>query len=93
MCWKHEWAKAINNLNWAKIHVLRARTKVQKRGMDNATKRCDELLKTLTDAQQNLKCMIDSFGISKKTSAPSLDKLMSGSRKKRGKVEAWVNTN
>lgn len=31
MCWKNEWAMAINNLNWAVIHVGRALVKLEKR--------------------------------------------------------------
>lgn len=35
MCWKQEWAGAINNLNWAIIHVKRAQIKLQKRKLRN----------------------------------------------------------
>jgi len=31
MCWKQEWAMAINNLNRAAIHVMLAKAKLQKR--------------------------------------------------------------
>jgi hypothetical protein len=27
MCWKYEWARAINNLEWAKIHIKRLTTR------------------------------------------------------------------
>ena len=35
MCWKHEWARAINNLNRAIAHVVKAREKMQKRLLRN----------------------------------------------------------
>lgn len=91
MCWKHEWARAVNNLEWAKIHIERAKLKVEKRGMDKATRSCEELLETLDNAQMNLKCMIDSFGISKKETAVSLEKHMEGRRVKTGRIVSWVN--
>lgn len=28
MCWKQEWASAVNNLNWAIIHTERAKAKL-----------------------------------------------------------------
>jgi len=31
MCWKQEWASAINNINWTIIHIERAQAKLQKR--------------------------------------------------------------
>jgi hypothetical protein len=31
MCWKQEWASAINNINWTIIHIERAEAKLQKR--------------------------------------------------------------
>lgn len=35
MCWKQEWAMAINNLNFAIEHVERARVKLSKRLLRN----------------------------------------------------------
>lgn len=35
MCWKYEWAKAVNNLNRAIIHVEGARKKIHKRLLRN----------------------------------------------------------
>lgn len=35
MCWKQEWASAINNINWGIIHVKRAQIKLQKRALRN----------------------------------------------------------
>lgn len=35
MCWKYEWAMAVNNLNYAIIHVERARRKIHKRLLRN----------------------------------------------------------
>lgn len=35
MCWKHEWAMAINNLNSAIMHVQRARERLQNRLVRN----------------------------------------------------------
>lgn len=35
MCWKYEWAKAVNNLNNAIIHVERARRKIHARLLRN----------------------------------------------------------
>jgi len=37
MCWKQEWAIAINNLNHAIMHVERAKAKLQKRLERNET--------------------------------------------------------
>ena len=31
MCWKHEWAMAINNLQWAIKHIDRAKSSLKKR--------------------------------------------------------------
>ncbi len=47
MCWKHEWAKAINNLNRAIMFVERARESMQKRLLRND--------KNLRRLQQNKK--------------------------------------
>jgi len=89
-CWKHEWARAINNIEWAKIHVRRARLKVEKRGMNCAAGECDIILSTLEEAQETLKDLINVYGISQKASPSSLDRHMKGQRTKRGQVEAWV---
>ena len=35
MCWKHEWAMAINNLNRAIVHVQRAQVRLQNRLVRN----------------------------------------------------------
>jgi len=35
MCWKQEWASAINNINWTIIHIERAQAKLQKRLANN----------------------------------------------------------
>lgn len=35
MCWKYEWARAVNNLNYAITHVERARAKIHKRLLRN----------------------------------------------------------
>lgn len=93
MCWKHEWARAINNLEWAKIHIERAQIKVKKRNRIIATNTCEELIELLKEAQDTLKDLIVMEGISMKEKAPSLEKRMKGSRVKSGQVEAWVKSN
>ena len=35
MCWKQEWASAINNINWTIIHIERAQAKLRKRQIRN----------------------------------------------------------
>ena len=35
MCWKQEWAMAINNLQMARIHIERAQEKLKKRQLRN----------------------------------------------------------
>ncbi len=93
MCWKHEWARAVNNLEWAKIHVQRAIIKTTKRHMHYATARGEKLLQELTRIQEELKEMVDTYGISTKQAAKSVKENMDGRRKKRGKVQDWVEHN
>ena len=93
MCWVHEWAKAINSIEWAKIHVERARIKVKKRGLGGATQECDKLIDTLQASQDQLKSLIEKYGIFKTNDAESLIHSMTSGRTKAGKIEAWVKTN
>ena len=53
MCWKQEWAMAINNLNGAIAHVERARAKLQKRLERNEA--------NLQRMRQNKKCNYPSM--------------------------------
>ncbi len=48
MCWKYEWAKAVNNLNHAIVHVERARKKIHKRLLRN-----EKTLKTLNKSKEH----------------------------------------
>ena len=93
MCWKHEWARAVNNLEWAKIHIQRAREKVTLRNLDLAAGECTAMLVMLTGIQEGLKDLIEEYGISKKARASSLETHLKGRRVKSGKVAAWVKTN
>jgi len=93
MCWKHEWAKAVNNINWALIHIERARIKVDKRGLKGAADLCEELMDDLKGTQEELKILIKDYGISKKRRSPTLQKHMKGQRRRAGKVQAWVQKN
>ena len=93
MCWKHEWARAINNLEWAKIHIQRAKVKVQNRNLVTAAEVCERLAENLEELQGELKNLIRLYGISKKQGAESLEKHMRGRRVKSGKVMAWVKAN
>lgn len=47
MCWKYEWASAVNNLNSAIIHVERARRKIHKRLLRN-----EKTLKKLSESKK-----------------------------------------
>jgi hypothetical protein len=35
VCWKQEWASAINTINWTIIHIERAQAKLHKRRINN----------------------------------------------------------
>jgi len=65
MCWKLEWARAINNLEWAKKHIERARDKVEKRNLGQAAGECTAMLVFLSGIQLQLKDLIDEYGISR----------------------------
>lgn len=93
MCWKHEWAKAVNNINWALIHIERARIKVERRNNSEVAMECACLIGTLTNAQTRLKNLIDQHGISGVKGSKSTEKHMRGQRRKRGDVQAWVQKN
>ena len=93
MCWKHEWARAVNNLNWAKIHIERAKVKVEKRGALDAGAKSQLLIERLAAIQEELKALIENHGISRKKKSSSMEGHMKGRRKKRGKIEEWVSKN
>lgn len=93
MCWKHEWAKAVNNLEWAKIHTERARIKVERRNLSEAAQTCANLIGELDDIQGQLRKLIEVYGISTKKDAPSVERNLKGRRIKAGKIAAWVKTN
>ena len=93
MCWKHEWARAVNNLEWAKIHIERARAKVEKRNLSLPAGECTAMIVMLSGIQEGLKDLIKTYGISKKGAARSLEKHMEGRRTKSGKIAHWVRTN
>lgn len=93
MCWKHEWARAVNNLNWANIHIERAKVKVEKRGTLEAAAKCQLLIEKLAAIQEELKDLIENYGISRKKKSTSMEGHMKGRRKKRGKIKQWVKKN
>jgi len=90
LCWVHEWAKAINSLEWAKIHVKRAAEKTEKRGLKEAAEVSRDIIKTLESKQWVLKNLIEDFGIFREQNALSLQLHMQGKRVKSGKVHEWV---
>jgi len=90
MCWKNEWAKAINNLNWALIHIERARIKVERRNNSEAVQECRLLTLNLKCVQDRLKNLIDQHGIRRVDGSITTERQMRGQRTKRGEVEAWV---
>jgi len=93
MCWKNEWAKAVNNINWALIHIERAKIKVERRNNSEAALESACLIGTLTNVQTRLKNLIDEHGISRVYDSKSTEKHMKGQRRTRGKVQAWVQKN
>lgn len=86
MCWKFEWARAINNLNRAILHINRAREKVEKRSeraklpevkfkWNLATRKCKLLITVLQSVQRDLDKLIEEFGIKRKAHAQTIEKL------------------
>jgi len=90
MCWKNEWARALNNINWALIHIERAKVKVEKRNNSEAAQECSCLIGTLSNVQTRLKDLIAEHGISRVKGSTSTEKYMRGQRRKRGKIQPWV---
>jgi len=84
MCWKQEWAMAINNLNWAIIHVQRAQVKVRKRQLTAADVQSTDIVQRLRQTQEELKRMIDSYGIKRTPNPARVQELMTGKRTVKG---------
>ena len=99
MCWKQEWAAAYNNLQWAIIHTERAKTKLEKRALNDmkhtlspadveAAKigkvECDDLIRGFKEDQEILKNLIENVGIWVKDDPSRTRTLMEGRRQKRG---------
>jgi len=68
----HEWAKAHRHIEYAIIHIQRAAEKMYFRSQRfpgqrarylNALGKCEELVKTLREAQTMLRGLIDEYGI------------------------------
>jgi len=61
MCWKYEWARAINNLEWAKIHIKRLTTRWKS---EAEVYRSYHGFKTIAESEQDMKWynkMVDSY--------------------------------
>ena len=84
MCWKDEWAKAVNNIEWAIIHTDRAQSKLEKRGNSPGVDECKEVITELRQSQEQLKSMIEKYGIRKKENAVMAKRSMAGHRISRG---------
>jgi len=83
MCWKNEWARAVNNVESAKIHIRRARAKVECRGLFEAVERCDNAIQWLERIQENLNKLIADFGITSVKGSRTTETLLKGQRKVR----------
>ena len=100
MCWKQEWAAAVNNLNWAILHINRAKTKLEKRSLNDLKKplspadidaakkgleKCKEIIASLEASQEELKWLIENVGLWRKDSPKRTKVLMAGRRKTSGR--------
>jgi hypothetical protein len=95
MCWKQEWASAVNNLNWAIRHTERAKAKLEARiaGFENYTlgesevekarqgaAECEALITNFKNSQERLKRLIEVVGISRTDNPARTRILMTGRR-------------
>jgi len=85
MCWVYEWARALNNLTWAIIHIERARAKTEKRGLKDATVKSKVIIDYLQNFQEELGVLISTYGIKRNPKAPTIRKLARGQRRVRGR--------
>ena len=88
MCWKDEWAKAVNNLSWAIIHTERAQGKLEKKRRWPGVNECKEVIADLRQQQEHLKEMIETYGITRTENPVMVSRSMAGHRTSRGKP--WV---
>lgn len=98
MCWKQEWASAVNNLNWAILHTERAKMKLEKRvkGFEKYTLsaedvekarmgviECEALIVNFKESQEKLKRLIDEVGIWRQDNPARTKTLMEGRKNPR----------
>jgi len=99
----HEWARAFNNLNHAKLHLERARKKVGKRSKElkleskrrhyaKAERECSKLLSVMDQAQKDIEGLIYTYGIKQDKELKHLRKLMNPPHKRMGKTKEWEGT-
>jgi len=85
MCWKDEWAKAVNNLSWAIIHTERAQVKLEKKRRFPGVDECKEVITDLRQRQEQLKEMIEKYGITRAEKPAMTENSMAGRRTSSGK--------
>lgn len=93
MCWKNEWARAYRNLQWAIIHIDRAKEKLHTRSINqlkikltpeeiaSSTKgfyECRNIINRLQSEQLMLKWLIENVGLWVKDDSASTQRLMEG---------------
>ena len=88
MCWKDEWAKAVNNLEWAIIHTERAQGKLEKKRRFPGVDKCEEIIADLRQKQEQLKELIETYGITRTENPAMANISMVGRRTSRGKP--WI---
>ena len=81
MCWKHELARSVNNLNWALIHLNRARDKLHDRRWMDGEARAAEVIETLMKQQQAIRELVEQYGITRKENERSTARHLDGRRK------------